>query len=414
MATVFQGMAMLAALAMLQTAATAAPVLTRSSTQTIDLNDPSFKNKTYLQVTTEASDGIYAKTTNDYTRPQTISGSAPLVGDFALYDPAEKPKVYAYLTQGETTFTTVAGNIAGKNLSPALMTSALSPYLNTNNVKNPAELSQAKTVVGDIVLMGSGAGTLVQITPDDYFYNVSYQAPRTSSGRSYIVTGTRKLLDPSDTYYLGEVGAYMGAASTQEQTNFFTALFNLLTACDTTGVSSVSATGQVVLSDLMGVYTAESMRHYMTGLNVSSNAWEIDVAEVTLLAPYVAASGMVMSNGMLVAGGMKTFAANGHSIGVYEPDYEKLATLITKFENQKKQHPDMIKALNTLTPVKPKSMAKAVKGDIFRQTLVYLNRTEFESGVQSNAGDITIAMVTLENQIRADQAQITAYVKAHQ
>jgi hypothetical protein len=55
-----------------------------------------------------------------------------------------------------------------------------------------------------------------------------------------------------------------------------------------------------------------------------------------------------------------------------------------------------------------------VKGDIFRRVLVYLDQPQFESGVTSNAAAITTAMVQLENQIKTDQAAITAYVLKHQ
>ncbi len=74
----------------------------------------------------------------------------------------------------------------------------------------------------------------------------------------------------------------------------------------------------------------------------------------------------------------------------------------------------MIKAITKLTPIKSTSIASAVKGDVFRRVLVYLNRTEFESSVRSHADNLTTAVVKLLAQIRADQADITTYVLAKQ
>jgi hypothetical protein len=74
----------------------------------------------------------------------------------------------------------------------------------------------------------------------------------------------------------------------------------------------------------------------------------------------------------------------------------------------------MIKSLTNLTPISTKSISLAVKGDVFRRALVYLDQPQFETGVQSNAAAITAAMVQLLLQIRTDQSAITAYALKHQ
>jgi hypothetical protein len=67
-----------------------------------------------------------------------------------------------------------------------------------------------------------------------------------------------------------------------------------------------------------------------------------------------------------------------------------------------------------LTPITSTSTASAVKGDVFRRVLVYLNHTEFETKFRSNADKLTTAVVQLLARIRADQADITTYVLAKQ
>jgi hypothetical protein len=74
----------------------------------------------------------------------------------------------------------------------------------------------------------------------------------------------------------------------------------------------------------------------------------------------------------------------------------------------------MVTAINDLTPIKKKPVSTAVKDDVLRRVLIYLNRTEFESGVQTNASALTSAVVQLLNQIRTDQSAITTYVQTHQ
>ena len=73
----------------------------------------------------------------------------------------------------------------------------------------------------------------------------------------------------------------------------------------------------------------------------------------------------------------------------------------------------MVKAVKDATPV-TQAIKPALKGDVFRQALVFLDLPQFESQAQANAAAITTAMAQLLTQIRADQSQITAYVLAHQ
>lgn len=382
-------------------------LLPRNASQTINLSAST--GKTYLQTTFEAADGINAKSAADDATAVTIATPAQISAALGTFDPKVAANLYSHFNNGQADFLSAAGDISGQSISPQHIQAVLVSHL--ANVKG--QVNQANAAASDVILLTSGSGTVVLLNANDYFYNVAYQSPRLSSGRSYGVTATRKLLGPTDTDYLKEMGNYLTAASAQEVTNFYTAIFKILTATDTSGVSGLSAAGQAVLTDFLAIYTAESMRHNFVSLNVTLDAWEIDIAQVTLLSAYITASGKVMTGGKLVAGNTTAYSG-GHSIGTHEADFTKLAKLITSYENASGHLKAMVTAVDTLTPVTPAAMATAVKGDVFRRALVYLNRTEFESGVKSNAAAITSAMVQLLNQIRTDQSAITAYVLAHQ
>ena len=392
-----------------QPASAAGLVLSRDPAHTFTLAD--FKGKTYLQATLEASVGINAKTAADDAAAVTISTAAKVVTDINMFDSKVANEIFPYFTSSQAGFESVAANIQGQNISPQQIESTLSPYI--TGLIAPSTASHVKVIASDLILLSSGSGTVVEINPGSYFYNVGYQSPTLSSGRSYVVAPGRALLDPSDNDYLEEAGSYLTSASSQEASNFYTAMFTILTACDSSCVSGLNPAGQIVLTDFLGIYTAESMRHNMVNLDPTNAPWEIDVGEVTLVGAYVTASGKVMEQGKLTNGTMKVYY-NGHSIGTHEADFRKLAKLITSYENVKAHHKAMITKLDTLTPIKTKPITSAVKGDVFRRVLVYLNRTEYESGVRSNAAAITTAMAQLLNQVRTDQSNITTYVTAHE
>ena len=404
----FAAAALLLLLADPPAASAAGLVLPRDSARTIELS--TFTGKTYLQATLATNDGINAKTVTDYSTPVTISTVSQTETELGLINTNVVRDLYGYFKDREAGFDTLVGQIAGQSFAPLDLQSNIAPYL-TNVSGMPY---QAKVTAANLILLTSGSGTVVEMTPDDYFYNISYQPGKTSSGRSYAVTATRELLDPSDTDYLTELGNHLTAASPQEASNFYTAMFKVLTASDTSGLSSLTSTGQVVLTDFIGIYTAELMRHDMVGLVVTNDPWELDIGEVTLLSSYITASGMVIQDGKLVADEPKAYSHAG-SIGTHIADFTKLARLITSYEKlTSSHHKATITSLNALTPVKTKLNKATVKGDIFRQTLVYLDQPQFEIGVQINASEITSAMALLLSQIRTDQSNITAYVLAHQ
>jgi hypothetical protein len=388
--------------------ATAGPlVLARDQARTIDLS--TFAGQTYLQAVLAPVGGIDVKTATDDTTTVTIASTGTILAAFGTFDPDVAQRLYSHFKNGQTDFVSAASHIAGENVSPLAIQNMLSPFL--INIKG--DTRGATMSASDLILLTSGSGTVVMLNADDYFYNVAYQTPTTSSGRSYAVTSTRNLLDATDNYYLKELAAYLTSGSNQQVSDFYTALVKLLTASDASGVSTLNASGQVVLTDFMAVYTAELMRHNMAHLDVNTKPWETDLGEVTLLSAYIAASGRVMDGGKLVAGDPTSYAQNG-SIGTHRADFTKLAKLITAYEKGQTAGKALITTVNTLTPVGVGTIASSVSGDVFRRALVFVDQPQFETSVQANAGGLTTAIVQLLLQIRADQSAITTYVLSHQ
>jgi len=399
--------ALVATGAMLHPACAGTLVLPRDAARSIDLS--AFNGNTYLQAALHPGDGINAKTAVDDGTAVTIANTTAMLAAFATFDANTANHLYSHFNNGQADFVSDAGHIAGQSLNPQQIESALTPFL--TNVRG--QLRGAKASASNLILLTSGSGTVVQLTPNDYFYNVAYQSPVTSSGRSYGVTATRKLLDATDNYYLTELDNFLISSSEQQISDFYKALFKLLTACDASGLSGLTPSGQSVLTDLMAVYTAELMRHNMVNMDVNTDTWDTDIAEVTLVSAYIAISGRVMVGGKLVSGDPTAYA-QGHSIGTYKADFMKLGKLITSYENASNHHHAMVKAVKDATPVTTQPIKSALKGDVFRQALVFLDLPQFESQAQANAAAIITAMAQLLTQIRADQSQITAYVLAHQ
>ena len=267
-----------------------------------------------------------------------------------------------------------------------------------------------------MALLASGSGTLVVIDSANYFYNVEYQKPNVKSGRSYGVGPGRSLLDPLDRDYLTEMAAFLKPATTPDVSPFFTAIFKVLTNCDSSGFAGLTSAGQVTATDFLTIYTAELDRHIMVKLAPATHPWEMDLAEVTFLTSYGAASGLVMKNGSLVPGTAVAYygvGTAGSGIGEARKDFVKLAKRITSFENQSGHHPEMVTAITNLTPITDQTILSAVNGDVIRRFLVYINRPEFAGDVQAHSSDLVNAMVAFLKQMNVDNAQITQYIHSH-
>ncbi|HUJ93327.1 MAG TPA: hypothetical protein VLW46_00025 [Candidatus Bathyarchaeia archaeon] len=389
-------------------------LLPRGADRTIELS--SFSGQSYLQAMQAAGSGIFAKTDADDAEAVTIANADQISADVNQFDSKVSGQVFGMFKNGQTDFHSLMANIQGKSFSPRNLRAGLQPFMAHANLKPTANANIAVDASADMALLASGSGSLVVIDSANYFYNVGYQKPNVKSGRSYGVAQGRALLDPSDRDYLTEMSGFLKPDTTPDASQFYSAILKVLTSCDSSGFSALPAAGQVTATDFLAIYTAELDRHIMVNLVPATHPWEIDLGEVTFLTSYGAPSGMVMKNGALVAGTAVAYYAvgkTGSGIGETRKDFVKLAQKITTFESDPHQHPDLVNAITALTPISDASIAAAVKGDVLRRFLVYLNRTEFQSNVQSHSSDLVNAMVAFLKQINTDNAQITQHIKSH-
>jgi hypothetical protein len=389
-------------------------LLPRGPERTIDLS--SLVGQTYLQAMQASGSGIFDKTDADDAAAVTIASADQIVADVNQFDSKVSQQVFGMFKNGQTDFQSVMSNIQGKSFSPQTIRAGIQPFISSSNLKPTASPNIAVDASADMVLLASGSGTLVVIDSANYFYNVGYQKPNVKTGRSYALAPGRALLDPSDKVYLTEMAAYLQPTTTLDASPFYTAILKVLTNCNSADYATLPAPGQVTATDFLAIYTAELDRHIMVNLDPAQHPWEMDLAEVTFLTSYGAPSGMVMKGGALVAGTAVAYYAvgtKGSGIGETRKDFVKLATRITSFESAAGHHPELVNAIVNLTPITDPKILSQVKGDVFRRFLVYLNRPEFQSGVQSHSADFVNAMVALLKQINADNAQITAYIHAN-
>jgi hypothetical protein len=391
-----------------------AVLLPRGADRTIDLS--SLAGQTFLQAMQAGGSGIADKAEADDAAAVTIAGADQTVQDVNQFDSKVRDQVFGMYKNGQADFRSVISSIQGKSFSPRTIRSGIRPFISPSNLKSGASANIAVDASADMALLASGSGILVKIDSSNYFYNVGYQKPVVKSGRTYAVASGRSLLDPSDREYLTEMAAFLNPAATPDAGLFYTAVLKVLTKCDTADVATLPAPGQVTATDFLAIYTAELDRHAMVNLAPGTHPWEIDLAEVTFLTSYGAASGMVMKNGSLVPGTAVAYfgvGATGSGIGETRKDFIKLATRITTFENDPHHHPELVKAIMDLTPITNSPISSAVKGDVIRRYLVYLNRPEFQSNVQSHSSDFVNAMVAFLQQIKTDDSQITQFIQSH-
>jgi len=386
-------------------------LLPRGADRTIDLSQ--FAGQTYLQAMQASGGGIFDKTQADDGTSVTIATADQIVAYVNQFDSKVSQQVFGMFKNGQADFQSAMSKIQGKSFSPQTIRDGIRPFISRSNLKPSASLNIAVDASADMALLASGSGALVTIDPANYFYNLGYQKPNVKSGRTYAVTSGRALLDPSDRDYLTEMAAYLKPVTTPDAGPFYTAILKVLTSCNTSDYATLPGPAQVTATDFLAIYTAELDRHVMVNLVPSTHPWEIDLAEVTFLTSYGAPSGMVMKNGSLVPGTAVAYFAvgtSGSGIGETRKDFVKLATQITTFESDPQHHPQLVNAIVNLTPISDRKILYQVKGDVIRRYLVYLNRSEFQSNVQSHSSDLVNAMVAFLKQINTDNSQITEYI----
>lgn len=218
-------------------------------------------------------------------------------------------------------------------------------------------------------LIAQGAGVAIRIDDNNYIFNVGYldgsdAANDVKSGRSYGVGPTSQQSDPSDIAYLTELENYL--SSEPEATgDFVHALMLVLTNCDTSGWANLSEAGQIVATDFLAIYTAESDRHLMVNLSATSHPWEIDLAAATFVSIFDTATGLIMQDGVLTEGSIKMWWAKGTTgsgIGNTRKDRIALQRLIAQNDAES----DLLLEISDV-------VGKSVEKDAIQGVLVYLN-----------------------------------------
>jgi hypothetical protein len=183
--------------------------------------------------------------------------------------------------------------------------------------------------------LASGDGTAVRIDDDNYFFNLGYRdgnkADDPKSGRSYGVGPTKAQSDPSYQHYLDELEKYY-EGKPKETSKFLRALLMAIVQNDPSGWSELSEQGQTVATDFLAIYTAESMRHNMVKLKPRVHQWEIDLASVTFISPFVVNTGyMLDDSGKWAKQSITEFTQtgdNGGGVGMTHRQREKMTSAI--------------------------------------------------------------------------------------
>ena len=186
------------------------------------------------------------------------------------------------------------------------------------------------------------------------------------SGRSYGVGPTGLESDPSDVAYLSELEKFL-TSEPQSTGDFVNAIMLVLTNCDTSGWAKLSNQGQIVATDFLAIYTAESDRHLMVNLSPKSHPWEIDLAAATFVSVFDAATGMIMQDGAFQKGSIQNWWAKGQTgsgIGNTRRDRLKLQKLIAKYD-----------AEPALMNEGARLIGQSSSDDLIQDVLVWMNST---------------------------------------
>lgn len=223
-------------------------------------------------------------------------------------------------------------------------------------------------------LIKNGEGVAIRIDKHNYIFNIGYRdgnEPQTDikSGRSYGVGPTNKESDPSDVAYLKELSDYFENEPKGINT-FFETILDALLDCDTSGWANLSKDGQVVATDFIAIYTAESDRHIMVDLKPRSHPWEIDLAAATFVSAHVAKAGTALDeNGDFVEFEIKDWWAKGKvGSGIGETRRQRIALQkkIAENESDNKTSKAAVKKVEDV-------VGDVKDGDIIQAVFEYLN-----------------------------------------
>ncbi len=231
-----------------------------------------------------------------------------------------------------------------------------------------------KYSLGQFFAIASGAGTLIVIDEDNYFYNIGYQDGEVRSGRSYGATELHNANDASHLMYLRELEKFLKADNDYRQ--FYKAIMDFLTDTDVSVYDdpSFNKYGEAVLTDYITVYTAELRRHLMKDLHPYRAPWGNDMTEATFLSLFNVDSGLMMLGGDLKKASIKNHWAlsktgSGRSgFGINRQDRRELQS---KISNHFRYHEDSLKRVSIQKI--DALIGKNKSGDVYRGVMEFLN-----------------------------------------
>lgn len=404
-------------LAVVQTLAVAAPAALPMQHE-IDLE--AYKGQTFLETMIEPDTGIKAHLDADYTQEYTFADWAAVQPAVENFDTKVQGKLLRAFETGSTEDSMTAleeltNKLEGKTFTPATMI----------RVMNQNTRIQGRGIfdVAQFFALASGAGTLVRLNDDNYYYNYGYKSGAerddVKSGRSFGAGPEHAANDASDKFFLTELEEYLDTAPKPRQ--FYKTIMQILTQSDASGLSSskLSGLGQTTITDFVAIYTAESDRHIMVNLKPAIHPWENDLAEVVFLSAYGSVEGKVMKGGVLTDAPIWHWWApseisNRSGIGITRKDRRALQRMVSDYERG--NHPELVEAVENLididTVVASQGRGKRYDGDVFRLVMENLNNFKTQKNVRANAEALTEAFVDFLMQVREDAPLLTEHVLA--
>jgi hypothetical protein len=340
-------------------------------------------------------DGLKAAFDRDEARSFSVVDAGGFRGVSSRFDPPVLQKIVDLFAVGAPGLEAFLGDLAGRTFDPASFPrdSGVREALR-GRLKKPENLPLDVVVVTPLVVLASGGGTRVRIDGRNHYDNVGYRpggdgpdhAADAKSGRSFMTSPVHGARDTSDIAYLKDLGSYLTAAGADTPA-FFRTLLELLTRCDPAGYARLSDQGQSVVTDFVGVYTAELDRNLMNPVH----RWENDLAEVTFLSAYGCAAGRVNKGGRLVQGEpVDYFGVGPQGSGIGETRTERRGLQQAVSTAVRAIVPGAINDLASLVGVGP-------DGDVLHGLMQLVNDAARQNIVEADGAqlvDLTVGLLT--------------------
>jgi hypothetical protein len=367
----------------------------------IDLADRA--GQTYLNVVRSERDGVKKLFDADFVHEYTVADWSRVKESLKNFDAKISRTVLGAFDDGEAGLRSLVKKLEGQTFTPESMVSVVrSAYRGDGNV----------FALAHFLAMSSGAGTLVRVDAENYFYNFGYrdgsESDDVKSGRSYGAGPGHAANDASDIFYLNELEQSLQQDDHPDA--FYRTFLQVLTATDTSGYNRLNDRQQTVATDLLAIYTAELDRHLMVDLNPAKHPWENDLAEATFVALFNTESGLMYQDGALVKAPLrqhwsKSTVSNRSGIGITRHDRRALQQKISVYLRE--YHAEEVAELEAIIGTRR-------DGDIFRALMEFINNASTQSRVKANAKKITDTFVSLLETTKAEAGDIVNFVNESQ